>query len=86
VVSLPECSRCGECCTYIVYPLKVPPRWARSYRAFLEARGVEVVKLPGGWGEGAKEPKRCPHLTEDNLCDIYDHRPDICRLGKCPKK
>lgn len=22
---------------------------------------------------------RCPHLTADNLCGIYDRRPDICR-------
>lgn len=22
---------------------------------------------------------RCPHLTTDNLCAIYDHRPQICR-------
>jgi uncharacterized protein len=22
---------------------------------------------------------RCPHLTEDNLCAIYDRRPQICR-------
>ena len=22
---------------------------------------------------------RCPHLTEDNLCAIYERRPQICR-------
>ncbi len=22
---------------------------------------------------------RCPHLTEDNLCGIYDRRPQVCR-------
>jgi uncharacterized protein len=22
---------------------------------------------------------RCPHLTADNLCGIYDRRPEICR-------
>jgi hypothetical protein len=22
---------------------------------------------------------RCPHLTEDNLCGIYDRRPRVCR-------
>jgi Fe-S-cluster containining protein len=22
---------------------------------------------------------RCPHLTADNLCGIYDRRPQICR-------
>ena len=24
----------------------------------------------------------CKHLTEDNLCDIYEHRPDICNVDK----
>jgi hypothetical protein len=22
---------------------------------------------------------RCPHLTADNLCGVYERRPDICR-------
>ncbi len=22
---------------------------------------------------------RCPHLTADNLCSVYDRRPQICR-------
>jgi len=22
---------------------------------------------------------RCPHLTADNLCSVYDRRPDVCR-------
>lgn len=23
--------------------------------------------------------QRCPHLMADNLCGVYEHRPDICR-------
>ncbi len=22
---------------------------------------------------------RCPHLTADNLCSVYERRPDVCR-------
>lgn len=22
---------------------------------------------------------RCPHLTEDNLCGVYEQRPSVCR-------
>lgn len=22
---------------------------------------------------------RCPHLSADNLCSIYEHRPQVCR-------
>ncbi len=25
---------------------------------------------------------RCPHLTEDNLCSVYEQRPSICREYK----
>jgi Fe-S-cluster containining protein len=25
--------------------------------------------------------KACIHLTEDNLCEIYEDRPDFCRLN-----
>ena len=37
----------------------------------------------GGWqglpdrGDGA-----CGHLTEDNLCSIYENRPDFCNVDK----
>lgn len=24
----------------------------------------------------------CIHLTDDNLCDIYENRPDICNVEK----
>ena len=31
------------------------------------------------WVEG-----RCMHLSDDNLCNIYDSRPDICRKHNPP--
>ena len=30
----------------------------------------------------SKEDGSCIHLNEDNICDIYDTRPDICRIEK----
>jgi len=32
--------------------------------------------LPEHWDE---EKKQCKHLTEDNLCGIYDNRPPQCQ-------
>ena len=29
---------------------------------------------------------RCPKLTDDNKCSIYDTRPDICRVDVMAKK
>lgn len=28
------------------------------------------------------ENGRCMHLTDNNLCDIYEKRPDICNVNK----
>jgi Fe-S-cluster containining protein len=25
-------------------------------------------------------PSVCPHLTPDNKCDIYENRPDYCKI------
>ena len=30
----------------------------------------------------AKEDGSCIHLNKDNMCDIYDERPDICSIEK----
>lgn len=29
-------------------------------------------------GKIVKTSTKCPYLTKDNLCSIYDHRPDWC--------
>lgn len=36
-----------------------------------------LIFLPEYWDE---EKKKCIHLTEENLCDIYEDRPDVCRM------
>lgn len=35
-------------------------------------------------GQMAGERVRCPLLNEDNLCDLYEHRPITCRLYGIP--
>lgn len=32
--------------------------------------------------EFENEKGECIHLTEDNRCDIYENRPDICNVSK----
>jgi Fe-S-cluster containining protein len=32
--------------------------------------------------EYENENGECIHLTKDNLCDIYENRPDICNVKK----
>ena len=36
-----------------------------------------LISLPEYWDE---EKKKCIYLTEENLCEIYEDRPDICRI------
>lgn len=69
------CQACGaQCCKYVSIPV------------------TELQELDVDWliARGALEPgerghvdwrieSRCPHLTEDNRCVIYDTRPETCR-------
>lgn len=68
-----ECSKCGACCKTLSFQIEDPDgRWKEYY----EAHGCKVL------GEGMIMiliPMRCPHLTEGNLCDIYENRPKVCR-------
>jgi len=34
----------------------------------------------------ARPDGSCIHLTKDNLCEIYDHRPVICNVSKLYRK
>lgn len=40
------------------------------------------IGLSGLLKEFENEKGECIHLTEDNLCEIYDARPDICRVDR----
>jgi Fe-S-cluster containining protein len=80
------CERCGECCRSVTIPIKLPgsPALVKEALEFYRERGFEIVRLPGGWGWGAREAKPCPHL-EGSLCSIQDHKPGMCRRASCPK-
>lgn len=47
----------------------------RCLRHNATVKGTRLEKMDRGDGV-------CKHLTADNLCDIYDHRPDICNVDK----
>lgn len=40
-----------------------------------------IGKVPG-FNEPVKEDGSCAHLTPDNLCAIYETRPEACRIPK----
>lgn len=84
-----ECERCGKCChqlsaTMTLQDMNREPRlWEvavpihrvgnRKTRRFMLEKGHPFVI-----GK-EKQGGPCPFLTTDNLCLIYETRPQICR-------
>jgi len=75
------CAReCGaKCCRYITVHID-PPRLKvdqDEIRWFLYHEGTMVLREDRQWL--LQVDVRCKYLTLDNLCSIYDRRPDVCR-------
>lgn len=76
-----NCARCTAlCCNYVSTEID-PPTTARdlsNVRWYLMHPGVRLyVEEGGGWF--IQFMSRCQNLGDDNLCRIYDSRPQICR-------
>jgi Fe-S-cluster containining protein len=63
-----ECSKCGQCCRSLSFIIEMTDEW----REYYEAHGCKVL------GDMVLVPMVCPHL-KDNMCDIYETRPQVCR-------
>lgn len=74
------CEHCtAACCRYLAVPLD-PPRSARDYddlRWYLMHEKILVFVEEGSWY--IQFATTCRHLGGDNLCTVYETRPDICR-------
>ena len=72
-----ECQ--GKCCRYINLRIDPPRRKIdqEEIRWFLCHHGVRVSFEEGHWW--LQVQTRCKHLKQDNLCAVYDTRPDVCR-------
>jgi Fe-S-cluster containining protein len=77
------CEHCtGVCCKYVALPLD-PPEDKRDYddiRWYVMHEGILVFVEDGDWYLQVQTP--CKNLREDNLCGIYETRPQICREYK----
>jgi len=69
-----ECIKCGQCCRQINFRVPLDPELAELFSAHY---GHKVTTV------GFHVEHRCVHLTTDNLCGIYDERPEYCRQFKC---
>jgi len=74
------CDECaGLCCRYLALPIETPENKADydDVRWYLAHEGISVFVEEGDWYINIAN--RCKYLNRDNLCDIYEHRPRICR-------
>lgn len=73
------CSRCGSCCADILPLLSTEIVTLRNfvkknnYKANTRVNALMVNPYDG----------TCPFLNKDCGCDVYEIRPEICRLFKC---
>jgi len=69
------CKQCGKCCTQfsIVYPNN------DEQAEFLRARGFKAWQSNDKFTQWVLRT-RCPHLTQENKCDIYEGRPLACQV------
>jgi Fe-S-cluster containining protein len=75
-----SCTECAKCCTYAAVGINAPNRlrWATDILWYLyHDRTFVYLDGEGEWS--VMFESRCRNLGEDNLCRIYDHRPELCR-------
>ena len=76
-----ECSKCGSCCGRII-PLT--RKEIKQIRRLVLTEKIEPHRLPAVC---MSIDMTCPFLNlETHLCNIYEHRPYICRSFKCDIK
>lgn len=74
------CQKCkGLCCRYFTVSMESPKTREDfdDLRWYLAHGGVAVYVDDGNWY--VQILSRCRHLTPENRCAIYAHRPRICR-------
>lgn len=69
-----ECKCCGKCCSNI---LPLTENEIKTMKKL--AKKENKLLLDKDWY------MRCPFLNNDNLCDIYENRPTICKEYDCYK-
>lgn len=87
----PPCPyHCGKCCQHIMFTAAMPWYDEDQFKDAMRWLGVHVgvsVDVQGGRGNmfTVRMDAPCGEQTEDGLCKIHDHKPDMCRAYKCPR-
>jgi len=77
-----DCNLCEGICCYN------PPQIANKKEyEFAKSQGAKIVAVKTSSGKYAlaiaKKNGKCPFLTEDNKCSIYENRFESCKNYKC---
>lgn len=82
-----RCKCCGKCCYLTTYAGEYQFGSAKEFDDYLVTFGIDqqvynkyyiYPDLKSGTIVYHND-KRCPHLNENNQCEIYDTRPRVCR-------
>jgi Fe-S-cluster containining protein len=87
-----ECQRCGDCCRFVT--VVTGPITNVDLRDYFIAHGFVVRAKSVVIPSVCQHLKPCPGFELSGIlahphprvrwyCDIYDHRPEICRKGRC---
>jgi Fe-S-cluster containining protein len=80
------CTRCGDCCRYIMLPLTID---SDGYYEWLRLHGATIVQLPVTETASltcARFELACDALLTDGSCGIYAERPAMCAMWRCEKE
>ena len=75
-----SCKTCvSKCCRYLALEVDAPKSKSDfdNIRWFLAHRGISVFVDKKKWYMEVKN--KCKYLAKNNMCNIYDKRPDICK-------
>ena len=75
-----ECEQCGQCCTYMEFPLAAD---TDGYFDWIAWHGVKIVFSHGLFCARIEQP--CFFLV-DGKCNKYKTRPKMCRDYMCERK
>ncbi len=75
-----NCKQCGLCCSHIGQGINV------AKMAVIDGTADKLTNELAAFPYKYNEAGRCENLGDDNLCKIYDTRPDICRVNKLYEK
>ncbi len=71
-----NCKQCGLCCSRIGIGIE------NAKQAVKDGHEDKIITDLANFPYKYNDTGRCENLGEDNLCKIYETRPDICRMNK----